>query len=63
MLAFPPSMRFPPSLPVVSTGALSHCLINRSIFASTMRRAIELMSSGCGMVSKYLLRSASTTSV
>src|SRR5208337_953467 len=63
LLALPPSMRLLPSPSVVSTGALSHCLISRSMSPSTMRRAIDCISSSCGMVSKDLLRSASTTSV
>ena len=46
-----------------STGACSHILIRRSTSRSTIRRATHCRSSQCGMVSKYLDRSASTTSV
>src|SRR4051794_32234295 len=45
------------------TGTASHILIKCSTFRSTIRRATHCISSQCGIVSKYLDRSASTTSV
>ena len=63
LLRLPPVSRFPPSLPVSSTGVFSHILMSFKMSLSTIRRATDRMSSTCGMVSKYLVRSASTTSV
>ena len=45
------------------TGALSHALINARTFRSAIRRATDCIREQCGMVSKYLDKSASTTSV
>ena len=46
-----------------STGALSHSLISHSTCRSTIRRVTERSSSRWGIISKYVDRSASTTSV
>ena len=46
-----------------STGTFSHILIRCSTFRSATRLAMLVISSACGIVSKYLERSASTTSV
>jgi len=61
-LLLPPLMRRFPAPSRSSTGEVSHSLMNRSTFASTMRRATLCMSSACGIVSKYFDKSASTTS-
>src|SRR5262249_8839193 len=61
--SFPPVNRRFPFSSRSSTGACSHILIRRSTSRSTIRRATHCRSSQCGMVSKYLDRSASTTSV
>src|SRR5215813_602583 len=55
-LLLPPLMRRFPSPSCSSIGALSHSLISRSTWPSTMRRATDLMSSLCGIESKYLDR-------
>src|SRR5271165_4250178 len=61
-LLLPPLMRRRPAPSRSSTGTLSHSLINRSTFRSTIRRAADSRRSGCGIMSKYFDRSASTTS-
>jgi len=55
-------MRRVPSASRPSIGALSHILMRRRTFRSTTRRATDFISSECGIVSKYLDKSASTTS-
>src|SRR5438876_9869276 len=61
VLLLPPLMRRVPSPSCSSIGAFSHSLINRSTCRSTIRRATDLRSSQCGIESKYLDRSASTS--
>src|SRR5215469_18056333 len=61
--SFPPVNRRFPFSSRSSTGAVSHILIRRSTSRSTIRWATHCRSSQCGMLSKYLDRSASTTSV
>src|SRR5262245_60096455 len=60
---FPPLIRRCPLASVSSTAAFSHILIRRSIFPSLTRRATHVISSECGIVSKYFDTSASTISV
>src|SRR5262249_46192630 len=54
---------FRPCSSVSSTGASSHILTRCSMCRSLTRRATDLISSAWGIVSKYPLKSASTTSV
>lgn len=61
-VGLPPLMRRVSSASRSSIGALSHILMRRRTFRSTARRATDFISSECGIASKYLDRSASTTS-
>src|SRR5215471_15167955 len=54
----PPLMRRVSFASRSSIGALSHILMRRRTFRSTTRRATDLINSECGIVSKYLDKSA-----
>src|ERR1017187_3794964 len=63
VLFFPPLTRGLPFPSRSSTGTFNHILIRCSMSRSTIRRATHCINSRCGIVSKYLDKSASTTSV